>query len=291
MDRMANCGGRYSVNACFFAFINAYVLTMTAGVVERMQLALDQLRPELELSAEEFDRTRQSISGAPIRVLVGVALLGLAAGLIHNTLLWYSQDDGSVTTTWFFASSASTIMTWFFMLHCIAAMIRNARLFDELGKNRIRIDLLRPAQVEPFGVAAWLPATALMGTQIAYPLLSLGGLNLLASLPGFGLTLISVIYLLIRPMWSVHKRLREAQTTWLRRIDARLTHRRDPTSDPNVPDDALEGVTLLLQLRNQIEALPVWPFHPALAARWLFYVIAPPVTWVLAALVENIVND
>lgn len=274
----------------FFAFINAYVLTMTAGVIERMQTALDQLRPELDLSAEEFERARQSVSGAPRRVRIGVALTGLAAGLLHNALVVYTLNTDQSGSATFVAVSASTILTWFVMLHCIVALIRNAGLFDELGRARIRIDLLRPAQVEPFGVAAWLPATALMGTQIAYPLLSLGGLNLMGSLPGFGLTLISVIYLLIRPMWNVHKQLREARTALLRSIDTRLTRWRGRTPDHNLADDALQEVTALLQFRSQVDALPVWPFNPALAARWLFYVVIPPVTWVLAALVENLVN-
>jgi len=284
---------RWSIlgQSLFFAFINAYALTMTASVIARAQRALDQLRPELDLSAEEFEHIRQSLSGAPRRVLAGVALAGLAAGLIHNALLSYALDAGGSGTASLIASSASTILTWFVMLHCIFALIRNAELFDELGRSRIRVDLLRPAQVEPFGVAAWLPATALMGTQIAYPLLSLGGLNLLASLPGFGLTLISVIYLLIRPMWNVHKHLREARTALLRSIDTRLTQWRSRTPDLNLADDALQEVTSLLQFRAQVDSLPVWPFNPALAARWLFYVIIPPVTWVLAALTENLVND
>ncbi len=109
--------------------------------------------------------------------------------------------------------------------------------------------------------------SSLMGTQVAYPLLYLGGFNPWASLPAFALTLLSVVYLLVRPMWSVHVHLREAKTALIRSTDAQIRRWRTEHPGQNLPDGAWLQISFLLQFRTQAMALSEWLFNLGLALR------------------------
>lgn len=283
---------RFELGLClFFAFINAYGLTSTIAVIRRMQQALDELRPELRLDDEAFEHTKALLGAAPARVLLVVTVIGLGAGLVHSLLLFhFTGQPAGMDTAQFIASEFGTFFTWMVMVHVIAALIRNAHLFARIGRHHTTVDVLRSEPLTPFGTAAWLPATALMGTQIAYPLLSLGGFNAAATLPGFLLTFVTVLYLLIRPMWPVHVHLREARESLLKSIDAQIRAWRETNPDRLPENQHLQELTGLLQFKSQALALAEWPFNPGLAVRWLFYVVIPPMTWILAALAENVVD-
>lgn len=282
---------RVGLGVClFFCFINAYVLTMTAAVIERTQRALDSLRPELNLSAADFQIRRDALAGATAWQRWQVGLAGLAIGWVHGTLLFQQNSLGDNDLSQTVGSLLGTVTTWLFMVHVISALVRNAALFDQLGRQSVRIDILRPGTLVGFGTAGTLPALALMGTQAAYPLLSLGGFNAWVSLPGFTMTLATVVYLLFRPMWGVHVHLRESKRALLGSIDSKLRQWRDRHPDQNLAGGDLGEISNLLQFRTQVISQPEWPFNPGSAARWFIYVVIPPMTWVLAALVENLVD-
>ena len=57
-------------------------------------------------------------------------------------------------------------------------------------------------------------------------------------------------------------------------------------------DDAenLSAVTRLLIYRREIQQAPEWPFDMPALTRLGLYLILPPLTWVAAALIENLVD-
>ena len=155
----------------------------------------------------------------------------------------------------------------------------------------MEIDALRPQLLLPFATVASLPSLTLMGTQLFYPLLSLNGqFNSFATVPGFVLTLISAIYLLLRPTWPVHVHMREAKASLLASTEAGIARWRETNPDRNFTASGVSDLVPILDFRDHVRALPEWPFNLDLMGRWLFYVIIPPLTWVLAALMDNLID-
>ena len=188
-------------------------------------------------------------------------------------------------------ANLGTMLTWFVVLHAITALIHNAHAFARLGRDALRIDALRPQQLAPFATVALLPSLMLMGTQLFYPLLSLGGqFNAIATLPGFVMTLASAGYLLLRPIWPVHVHMREAKASLLASTDAGLARWREQNPDRNYAPEGLHDLVPMLTFRQHVLGLPEWPFNLGLLGRWLFYIVIPPLTWVLAALMENFID-
>jgi len=274
----------------FFACINATALVGTMAIIKRTELALDQLRPLLRVDDERFTGLRASLSGATPALLTLITMISLASGTLHCIVLFSIIPFNDFDMP-FIAANLGTMLTWFVLVYAITALVRNALLFAQLGRNEIEIDALRPQLLLPVATVALLPSIALMGTQLFYPLLSLNGqFNAFATLPGFVLTLTSAIYLLLRPIWPVHVHMREAKASLLASTEAGIARWRETNPDRNFTADAVADLVPILAFRDYVRALPEWPFNLGLLGRWLFYIVIPPLTWVLAALMENFID-
>lgn len=283
--------GQVRLGIClFFASVNATAMVGTMAIIVRSQLALDQLRPLLGMDSEQFDHLRVALSGAPAGQLWLITIISLGIGVLHSVLI-NSTGSGANISIPIIGSSLGTMLTWFIQIHAITALVRNAHLFTRLGREYLALDVLRPEQLAPFGTLALLPSLMLMGTQLYYPLLSLNGqFNAFATLPGFVLTLISAIYLLLRPAWPVHVHMREAKASLLASTEAGVARWRETNPDRNFTPDAVGELLPILAFRDHVRALPEWPFNLGLLGRWLFYIVIPPLTWVLAALMDNFID-
>ncbi len=274
----------------FFASVNATALVGTMAIIARSQLALDQLRPLFAMDNEQFGQLRDALAGAPVVQLWWITIISLGIGFLHS-LLVNSTGSGADVSMPIIGASLGTMLTWFIQFHVIGALVRNAHLLARMGREDLALDVLRPEQLAPFGTLALLPSLMLMGTQVYYPLLSLNGeFNAFATLPGFILTLASAIYLLLRPLWPVHVHMREAKASLLASTETGIARWRENNPDRNFTADAVGDLVPILAFRDHVRALPEWPFNPGLLGRWLFYIVIPPLTWLLAALMENLID-
>ncbi len=280
-----------SLGLClFFAGLNATALTGTMAIIRRSELALDQLKPILRIDDERFRYLRASLSGTTAKRSWTITLISLAIGIAHSAIL-SSGDPNQSYDLQFFGANLGGILSWFIMLHLITALVWNAHMFAKLGRDDMEIDALRPELLLPFATVALLPSLTLMATQLFYPLLSLNGqFSPIATLPGFIMTLLSALYLLLRTTWPVHMRMREAKASLLASSEGSIARWRETNPDWNFSSDAMGELLPILAFRNHVRALPVWPFNLGLLGRWLFYVVIPPLTWVMAALMENLID-
>jgi hypothetical protein len=53
----------------------------------------------------------------------------------------------------------------------------------------------------------------------------------------------------------------------------------------------LEKLTPLLTYRREIAQISTWPFDVGNVARLTLYMVIPPLTWVAAALIENLIDS
>ena len=91
--------------------------------------------------------------------------------------------------------------------------------------------------------------------------------------------------LLIRPMWSLHRRLAERKKYLLEEVCLQLETASEKSSTADMA--VLES---LLQRRDRIKAINTWPLDVAIWRRLFFYVLIPPLAWSGAALVEVVID-
>lgn len=280
----------------FFSLMIAYAITAASFVIDHCQKALDELRPELECSDQVFQDIRKSLGAASTLHLFFVATLGLGLGISHDLFMQgavMSLLHWSIPSRIELGGSLGTILTWFVITHIISTFVRNAVTIARVGQDLAKIDLLNPQRLLPFGTIALMPALGIIGTQMLYPLLAIGDeFNMYAALPGFSISLASLVYLFIKPTWQIHKRLVEEKKSALFHIEADIS--KWQTANSQTPAMTIQGLATLQPLlshRQYLVGLSEWPFNVSTLVRWGLYLIIPPLTWVGAALMENAIDQ
>lgn len=274
----------------FFASVNVFSVFMGAWVVRRSVALLDDL--DLDCSAAERAVFIERLTHLNRRQAVLALVVSLGAGITHATLL---QEQGAAVVGLFGSIEAltgwlGTVLTWFVVTNLVWAFINNARVFADIGRRSLRLALLQPARHALFGRAAVMPTLGLIGTQVMYPLLGIGGnFSAFVVLPGFLVTLFALVFLFVQTLWPVHARLRALRDTSLRAVDDRVGEVLGGAVEPE--PEQLQRLNPLLTYRSHLQQAPVWPLSMTLIARWSIYLLIPPLTWVGAALIEILVDS
>lgn len=272
--------------ALFFCIIFAYIVPIHHFIVERCILAFDQLAPSLEGAAEELERFRHHITEKSLRWNVITLAIGLLAGIGHNLLLVSTAElptPGESFGT--LLPTLTTLLIWLVMTTAIASLTDNALLFRQMA-SRVKINILNPRTLTPFGSVAVSSTLALIGAQAAFPAMMIDTDYYVTFLPGLVATAVPMIFLFFLPILPVHRRLVAAKRGEL----ARVTHAISEASGEEIPID-YERVNPLLTYRREISATPEWPFDTSVVSRLAIYLIIPPLTWIGAALIEILIDS
>ena len=224
--------------------------------------------------------------------------IAIVSGLAHNLLLFGSLskliDDitGDVPAAAIFGG---TCLIWIVLTLSLAALLDNALLLRKLARH-VRVNLLQPQQLRPFGTVAVISTLAVIGIQAAFPIMFVdSGLNAMAYIPGLIPTTAVMLLLGALPVWPIHRRLAQAKALALGPINQRI----DAVEGAGAvdPEDAADYGNRLTQLaplltyRQEIDQVSEWPFDLGVITRLGLYLIIPPLTWVGAALIERLVDD
>ena len=182
-----------------------------------------------------------------------------------------------------------TLMVWVVMTTVIAMLIQQAVIFGRLGGTYARVSLLGARQLLPFARVSIISSLAIIGALALFPLINLeGGLDLAESVPGAVAILGPLIVMFIIPVWPLHRRLVALKRQELARL---LDKIQAVPGDGGVNLDAdLDQLLPLLSYRREVSQLSTWPFDLGNITTLAFYLVIPPLTWVGAALIENLVN-
>jgi hypothetical protein len=278
----------------FFAAMCAYLIPIFSFIVERSVATFDKIEGTLDASKEECAQWRLGLTRRSMRWFVAVSLFALVMGVANIVMAHPQQGPGLVEDILSghgkFMTYLGTLLIWLTMTTAIGALIGNAQLFSELGR-RMHIDLLHcPA---PLAVAqvAIMSTLSVIGAQVLFVFLIFdSGVGWLDILPGFLTTMLPVLILFLLPVWPLHKRLQHAKRAELALINQQLERVR--LQRPAVLHDVeqLDTVNRLLLYRREILQVSEWPFDLLALTRLGLYLILPPLTWVAAALIENLVD-
>ena len=110
---------------------------------------------------------------------------------------------------------------------------------------------------------------------------------LTAFFPGFAGAFASLFGIVSLTLWPVHKSLVREKRTQLDAVDAQI--RAVNAQDIDNPE-TVSTLAPLLTYRRELRQAPEWPVDIGVIARLALYAIIPPLTWVGAALIENVVD-
>ncbi|XOV84772.1 MAG: hypothetical protein ACFHXK_06540 [bacterium] len=273
--------------ALFFACIIAYIVPVFHFVTQRSQAALEELQLNGLIEPDHARRLRQAVSHRGWRWL----LFNLTAA----TALWFTQSwiiTGSIAQTVdslvrsypSFVASVAPLMVWLTMTCVVHALVDNARMFRNLAAS-IEIDVFDGHGLIPFGRMAVSSTLIVFGAQALFSIMWLGGdISPWTTIPGLVPTSIALVYLFVAPIWPIHQRLKSAKQAQLAQVQHQIRTLARPISA-----DSPQLVTLLT-VRREISALPEWPMDIGVMTRFSLYLVIVPLTWIGAALIENVVD-
>ena len=285
-----NARGRTAPSAlAFFAAILAYIIPIYHFINERTERAFAELAGDLDATSDQIQAWANSIAHKPLKWHLEILGWSTVAWVAHAVLLYESPAGvirGVTSQIEDVVMVASTALVWMVMTSAIFALVHNARLFNRLAKL-VSVDLLHTETLTPFGRVAVISTLALIGAQAAFPLLWLDGDDPINSLPGIVATAAPMVFLFLLPVWPVHRAIATAKAAELARISHLI---KAFGATPPETTDGFERLNPLLVYRREIVQVREWPFNTGIMTRLGFYLIIPPITWVGAALIENIVD-
>ncbi len=278
----------------FFAAMCAYIVPVFSHIVERSVAAFDEIDGMLSVSREECAQWRRTLTHRSSRWFLTVSAFALIMGMFNITLTEPSGGSGLVDDILSghgdYMTYVGILLIWVIMTTAITALISNAYLFAQLGR-RLRIDLLHSPALLSLARVAVLSTLSIIGAQTLFVFLILdadAGWDEI--LPGFVTTTIPMLALFLIPVWPLHQRLQTAKHTELAMINRQLEHVRPGGVTALDDAESLDQLNRLLLYRREILQVSEWPFDMPALTRLGLYLILPPLTWVGAALIENLVD-
>ena len=275
----------------FFCFAIAYVVPVFHFVTQRTEEALDELRPSLGVGEAQYSQLRNSITHKTWRWLVMNASI--------SVLFWFGQSwamapDGAAIMSVFSGEPAAVflavvpLLVWLTMMCSLHALVDNARMCRHLAE-KTSIDLLDATKLAPFGRMAVSSTLVVIGSMASFSIMWLGGdVNPFTTIPPLVPTTAGIVYLLIAPLWPVHQALKAAKRAELDRIQAQIRQTAESMAD-SVEAQA-QRLAPLLAYRREIGSISDWPLDFGVLTRLGLYLVIVPLTWIGAALIENVVD-
>jgi hypothetical protein len=279
----ARSGRQITGTALMLILLPAYLLS-AAIVVQRHSLHLvEELRPQLP-DFQAAEDTAVAIRGALRRSWLPATGVGLVAGLLNAPLLYAFTE--STTPSIDISISVGQVFIWLLIAQVFGMRIQAARAFRRLGEV-IDFDLFQLHRLKPLARSGLLDIMIITGALLISPLQSLDAefrwynyqFALMVAIP-------SSMTLLFWPLWSIHGRIRDEKEARLSRIDGWIG-----TADrATTPEDVLRLETLLAH-RDRVQAQRTWLLSTDVVSRVFLYLIIPPLAWVGAAMVEQLVDQ
>lgn len=284
----------HEMPALFFSLIIAYIIPVFSFITAKSQQALRDLKPILALDDAQFELVQERLDSASVRMMLQCAAFGALMGCAHLSLIRGSAGEALRSTLSGTAGAlvfVGTLMVWIVMTTVIFMLIEQSIQFGRLGGQHTRISLLDTRPLLPFARVSISTSLAVIGSLTLFPLIGLeGGQNLVESLPGAVAILGPLVVMFIIPVWPLHRRLAQLKTREVAALSDMIGVHVDSTGVVSHDAARLEKVLPLLTYRREIEQASTWPFDLGNITIFAFYLIIPPLTWVGAAVIENLVD-
>jgi hypothetical protein len=262
--------------ALLYCLLPAYLLFCAPFMWRRSATSLEQLDHLLEAP----EQAAAVLLGVPQRRLVIGAVAGFLWGLGQ-----YADSLDTLARSgnlWLDLSMvAGNCMVWTTAGILLAWRFYTSAGFRRLGRDA-RLDLYDQPSLRPFVQVAMFDVLVVMGAVAMMPLQSLDAEFRWSNYEaGLIVAVASAIIFFFVPLWGVHRSLREQRQLRVAELQLAINDcdRRD-----------IVRLDALVAHRERVQAMSTWPFDLRLLSRTIFYLVIPPLAWIGAALMENVVD-
>jgi hypothetical protein len=277
-------------------FLSVLIPTAISLVVHVLRLSegyLTELRPVLSCSDEVFAEFMYKVSHEKRRFLLlwGTIGLGIGAWLQRDniTALLSSKEQ---LPAYYYLMNLLALCLWSLMFQVFNTLTRNARMFGLIVRDHLEVNLLDLKGLSPCSKVAIVPVLLAVGLYVVYPLIWIGKpVNFSGLLFPILFTVPSLLMMFLLPLLPLKKKIhlqKERQVNALTRaINGDKTALKTTClSGQN------ERITLLemIQFRQYFEKLSEWGIDAPALKKVSLYIFLPPLTWVAAALVEQLIT-
>ena len=271
-------GGFSGYVELFFCVIVAYIIPVFHYITARTEQDFDAVSQILDLDDEERASLRLGITHKSWRWVLLNLSIAVSLWMLQSWLLAGSSGLEQAV------QASAPLVVWVTMTCVIHALIDNAVLFRRLVK-RVAVDIYDSRVLKPFGSMAVSSILAVVGAQASFSIMWLGDTtDAWTTIPGLIPTTIALAYLFFAPVWPLHEAMRAAKNEELAKLQDRINE-----AVARDRDDYAQLVPLLA-LRREVHSTNEWPVDLSLLARLALYLVIVPLTWIGAALIENIVD-
>ena len=238
--------------------------------------------------ADQIDRRFDTslfsrIQNLPSKPMLVAFMVGTLWALLFNVpgnvlgFLSASVEERSV--------AIGQIFMWGTAFSLLLHRIIIARAFTRTGAS-VPIDIFVPERLNHFAQNGLIDVLTISGAMI---LTMAQSLDFSFRFDNYSKSLAiagpAILYLSMQPMWDLHKRMQKMQARALEAIGLDIAK----ASKVSQPAD-MQRLETLLQRRDRLSSLSTWPINVTLIQRFILYVVLPPLAWVGAALVEELVT-
>jgi hypothetical protein len=283
----------FSSGALFFCAMPAYIVPVF-GYINRISVqAVADLRDSLDMPQEEFGQFQRALSHRSLSWNILVTAAGLIGGLLHLLIIEGGRGVNlayGLSHTVESAGDLGALIVWVVMTITIVSLVQNGIRIGRLARKMRPINLFRTDRLLPFARVAVSSSLALIGSLALFPLLSIDeSISVLTALPGLVATVVPMIAMMLLPMWPAHKLIKIKKVQEISHLNAQLDSLE--SSAGQLPDHArLDKINRVLDHRQHLQRVSDWPLDIGALSQLGVYLIIPPLTWVGAALIENIVD-
>jgi hypothetical protein len=171
---------------------------------------------------------------------------------------------------------------WALVFHASWILIDNARLLAYLAEHDVAVNLDDRRALDVFAESGTRHFLFLLGGLAVWPIQSIfaGGLAVIDIAPSVVVVLPVALFAFLWPVLAARRALQRAKAEELAKVDSLMRH-----------ETRLGDRYLLLSLhRQRIEGIPAWPLQLQNLARIALYLVIPPLAWIAAAVVDNLVS-
>jgi hypothetical protein len=241
-------------------------------------------RHSLSMARRLDPNLAQSILNFPRRQ----ALVGVGGGFIYalafNVPL-YQVDLVLAGNGAMISIFIGQLLVWVCVGFLLSIRLYVGKLFYHLGKT-IKVSIFEQSSLEPFARVGMLDVVIVVG---GLAIAVVQSIDAQFRIENYTTALLVAVpagtALLVRPMWSLHKRLAQRKQKLLEEVGLQIGM---ASEQSNAADMTL--LESLLQRRERVKAINTWPLDVAIWRRLFFYVLIPPLAWSGAALVEVLID-
>ena len=216
-------------------------------------------------------------------------ILGGAIGVIYAML--FNLPVGSVVEFIEGGPLLICLVSWMVVVWlCVGVVLASrlyvAGLFFEAGKS-VSLDPYDQSPLEPFARAGMGDMLFVVGVLVLTTVQSIDATfryeNYLYAL---AVALPAALVLLLRPMASIHTRLKACKRDELAAVNALIG-----AAPKALRQDEIAALEPLLKRRDRVGDISTRPINTSMMSRLIVYGVIPPVAWTAAAFVELLIED